>query len=99
MAATTLLALDPLTFAIVIPFFALILFLTRYVSISSMLAAIAYPIVTFITQSLRGYESPMLNASFAILIAVIIIFLHRPNIKRLMNGTESKFSFNKKSEV
>ncbi|MFA5658832.1 MAG: glycerol-3-phosphate acyltransferase, partial [Oscillospiraceae bacterium] len=53
VAATTLLAIDPVTFSIVIPFFALILLVTRYVSVSSIIAAVAYPIFTFITQSLR----------------------------------------------
>ena len=95
MAATTLLALDPLTFAIVIPFFALILYITRYVSISSILAAIAYPITTFITQSLRNFDTPLVNTAFAFVIGVIIIFLHRSNIKRLRNGNENKFVFKK----
>ena len=96
MAATTLLALDPLTFAIIIPFFALLVFLTRYVSISSIIAAIVYPILTFITQSLRNYETPLINALFAVGICIIIIFMHKPNIIRLKNGTENKFSFSKK---
>lgn len=96
MAATTLLALDPLTFAIVIPFFAIILYFTRYVSVSSICAAIAYPITTFITQYLRGYHTPYINAAFALVICIIIIFLHRSNIKRLKNGTENRFSFKKK---
>ena len=96
MAATTLLALDPLTFAIIIPFFALLVFLTRYVSISSIIAAIVYPFLTFITQSLRNYETPFINALFAVGICIIIIFMHKPNIIRLKNGTENKFSFSKK---
>lgn len=96
MAATTLLALDPLTFAIIIPFFALLVFLTRYVSISSIIAAIFYPILTFITQSLRSFDTPLINAGFALIICIIIIFMHRTNIIRLKNGTENKFSFSKK---
>jgi len=96
VAATTLLAIDPLTFCIVIPFFILILFLTRYVSVSSISAAIVYPIITFITQSARDFHNPLTNASFALLIALIIIYMHRANIERLKNGTENRFVFNKK---
>jgi len=96
MAATTLLAIDPLTFCIVIPFFALILFLTRYVSISSILAAIFYPIATLITQLFRDFDNAYTNAGFALFIGIMIIFMHRSNIQRLKNGTENKFVFNKK---
>lgn len=96
IAATTLLALDPVTFSIVIPFFAIILFFTRYVSVSSICSATAYPIVTLVTQSMRDYETPLINSCFALVIAIIIIFMHRSNIKRLKNGTENKFTFKKK---
>ena len=96
VAATTLLALDPLTFSIVIPFFALILYITRYVSVSSILAAIAYPITNYFTQSIRGIEMPLVNSLFALIICVMIIYKHKPNIERLINHTENKFSFHKK---
>ncbi len=99
MAATTLLALDPLTFVIVIPFFALILYITRYVSVSSILAAIAYPIITYITQSMRYFDAPLIDAGFALLISIIIIYMHRANIQRLKNGTENKFTFKRKQEM
>ncbi len=99
MAATTLLALDPLTFVIVIPFFALILYITRYVSVSSILAAIAYPIITYITQSMRYFDAPLIDAGFALLMSIIIIYMHRANIQRLKNGTENKFSFKRKQEM
>lgn len=96
MAATTLLALDPLTFCIIIPFFALLVFITRYVSFSSIVSAVFYPILTYITQSLRGYDTPLLNAGFALVMCIFIIAKHKDNIKRLLNGTENKFSFSKK---
>lgn len=96
IAATTLLALDPLTFIIVILFFAIILFFTRYVSVASICTAISYPFVTLVTQSMRDFETPLLNSGFALVIALIIIFMHRSNIERLKNGTENKFTFKKK---
>ena len=99
MAATTLLALDPVTFSIIIPLFALILYITRYVSVSSILAAIAYPIITFITQSMRDFDAPLIDAGFALVMSIIIIYMHRANIQRLKNGTESKFTFKRKQEM
>ena len=99
MAATTLLALDPLTFAIVIPFFALLLYITRYVSVSSIIAAIAYPIITYITQSMRDFDAPLIDAGFALLMSIIMIYMHKANIQRLKNGTENKFSFKRKQEM
>lgn len=99
MAATTLLALDPLTFVIVIPFFALILYLTRYVSLSSILAAIAYPIITYITQLMRDFDTPLLDAGFALVMSIIMIYMHKANIQRLKNGTENKFTFKRKQEM
>ncbi len=99
MAATTLLALDPLTFAIVIPFFALLLYITRYVSVSSIIAAIAYPIITYITQSMRDFDAPLIDAGFALLMSIIMIYMHKANIQRLKNGTENKFTFKRKQEM
>ena len=91
MAATTLLALDPLTFAIVIPFFALLLYITRYVSVSSIIAAIAYPIITYITQSMRDFDAPLIDAGFALLMSIIMIYMHKANIQLLYRISNSSF--------
>lgn len=96
IAATTLLAIDPLTFCIIIPFFAVVLYFTRYVSVSSICAAIFYPLLTLITQGLRDYDLYILNAFMALAIGLLIVWMHRANIERLKNGTENRFSFNKK---
>ena len=95
IAATTLLAIDPLTFAIVIPIFAIILIISNYVSLSSIIAAISYPIVTYFTQNLRGFETVVINSCLVGFIAILIVFMHRSNIKRLINGNENKFRKNK----
>lgn len=96
IAATTLLAIDPLTFCIIIPFFAIVLYFTRYVSVSSISAALFYPLLTLITQGLRGFDLYILNAIMAYIIGMLIVWMHRSNIERLKNGTENKFSFSKK---
>jgi acyl phosphate:glycerol-3-phosphate acyltransferase len=58
---------------------------TRYVSLASILAAVAMPIAAFFLQE------PKLLLGLTVLIAVLVVVRHRANIQRLMNGTESKF--------
>ena len=70
--------------------FFLVFGITRYVSLSSMIGAISLPIWIIIF-----YKNIPLTI-FGIIIAVLIIVRHKSNIQRLLNGTESKFSINKK---
>jgi len=62
----------------------LVVVLTRYVSLASILAALTAPIFMW----LFGYPYPYV--AFMILAAAFIIFRHRANIGRLLQGTESK---------
>lgn len=70
--------------------FFLVFGITRYVSLSSMIGAISLPIWIIIF-----YKNIPLTI-FGIIIAILIIVRHKSNIQRLLNGTESKFSINKK---
>ena len=72
--------------------FALILIaLTQMVSVGSIAAAILYPVLTlFIPQN---YIVPGNYLIYSIILAVLIVFNHRENVKRLLNGTENKISF------
>ena len=75
--------------------FALILMvLTRMVSVGSVMSAILFPILTlFIGKEFFIVEGNYLI--YSIILAVIVLFNHRENIKRLLEGTENKISFNK----
>ena len=78
--------------------FALILMiLTRRVSIGSIAAAILFPVlVLFINQNYIVAESTNWSyLIFSIIVALFVIFNHRSNIKRILNGTESKISLKK----
>ena len=72
--------------------FALILIaLTQMVSVGSIAAAILYPVLTlFIPQN---YIVPGNYLIYSIILAILIVFNHRENVKRLLNGTENKISF------
>ena len=63
------------------------------VSLGSVAAAILYPVLTlFITEH---YLVPGSYLIFSIIVAVIVLFNHRSNIKRILTGTENKISFKK----
>jgi glycerol-3-phosphate acyltransferase PlsY len=90
-SAGALLGLMPA--AIVAIFFVwLIIFqLTRYVSLASIGAAVALPVVVGILI-LRKSVTDAALLYFSILIAGVVIWRHRSNLKRLINGTERRFS-------
>ena len=72
--------------------FAIILIiLTRMVSVGSIAAAILYPVLTLFIP--ENYIVPGYYLIYSIILAVIVIFNHRENVKRLLNGTENKISF------
>lgn len=71
--------------------FALVIMaITRQVSLGSMLAAILFPVLTlFISQH---YIVPGNYFVFSVILALIVVFNHRTNVKRIINGTENKIS-------
>lgn len=80
--------------------FALVLMaLTRVVSMGSIAAAILYPVLTlFVGGGHYIVESSGLGNGYfiySVILAIIVIFNHRENIKRILSGTENKISFNK----
>ncbi len=78
--------------------FALVIIaVTRMVSVGSIGAAILFPILTiFITENFVVEAVGFKYLIYSLIIATIVIFNHRENIKRIMNGTENKISFDKK---
>lgn len=73
-----------LIFAIIIIAF------TRMVSVGSILSAVLYPILTIFMG-----DTNFVATIISILIALLVIFNHRENLKRIKNGTENKLSFKK----
>ena len=75
---------------IILAVFAICLYITRYVSLSSVLAAAAF-CVSFV---IFHYSEPVV-AVLGVVIGLLAIFMHRANIKRLLAGTEKKATFSK----
>ena len=72
--------------------FALILMaLTRFVSLGSIAAAILFPVLTVFIH--ENYLVPGNYIIFAIIMAILVVFNHRSNVKRLLEGKENKLSF------
>ena len=67
-----------------------LIFLTKIVSVGSLAGAVCYPILTLLVDSFQGGIS-WLDFSFSVVIALLVIWMHRANIKRLLNGTENRF--------
>lgn len=77
---------------ILLGIFILIVAVTRYVSLGSVIGAVLLPVAEIILG--RGTA----NLIFSILIAVLVVYMHQSNIKRLLNRNESKLGA-KKQEV
>ena len=81
--------------------FALVLMaLTRMVSVGSIAAAILFPVLTlFVNMHMLQSNFIVTEGSgyliYSILLAGIVIFNHRANIQRILNGKENKLSFRK----
>ena len=83
---------------ILIIVFGALFLITKMVSVGSICAAATFPISTFLLQHLIvPTGTGIRNTVVALLIAGLVIFMHRTNIVRILNGTESKFS--KKKEA
>ena len=96
--AVAMLMCDPITFAIVLLIFIIIVAFTRYISLGSVMCALLYPIILdrvykWIHQSICPF------IIFALLMSLLIVAKHHENIKRLLQGKENKFSFKKSKKV
>lgn len=92
--AGMILGLAPVEFAVAIGVFAIVFLLWRYVSLGSILAAMAIPVSMFIRENLFHVDIPGYHTLvyFAIAVSMLITYTHRENIKRLLAGTESKLT-------
>jgi acyl phosphate:glycerol-3-phosphate acyltransferase len=83
-SAGVLLALVPLSLAIVLAIWILVFALTRYVSLASICGAFALPFATWLT----GRSGTLIVITAAM--GALAIYKHKANIERLLNGTENR---------
>jgi acyl phosphate:glycerol-3-phosphate acyltransferase len=90
-----LLAIQPLLTACCIGVFLVLLLITGIVSISSMTAGIAFPLLLFLF-----FNTPsVIFKVFSIVTAIALLITHKKNIGRLIKGEEKKLSFRKVTRV
>src|SRR5678816_3479893 len=81
-----IIAIQPLVAACCVGVFMLVLYLTRFVSLSSILSSVAFAVfILFIFN-----DDVTLYRIFSVAVALMVILTHQKNINRLLNGTESK---------
>jgi len=87
-----ILSIQPLVAVSMVGVFMLMLYVTRYVSLSSITASIAFPLMIFFI-----FREPELSYRiFAIATAFLVVLTHHKNINRLINGSESKVAIFRK---
>lgn len=85
--------ITPVSCSVALLVFLTVLFLTRYVSLSSISAGISYPIIL----NLGMHNTDVVLLVFSILTAVLLIITHRKNIVRLLKKQEARVSFYNKT--
>lgn len=104
--AGIILMTSPMCFLIIVLIFAATLIITKTVSISSCVVSAAYPVITFAISYYQHASNPgmysvrymVIQTVIALILGTIIIVMHRSNIKRIIAGTEPKFSIKKKGD-
>ncbi|MEN9951991.1 MAG: hypothetical protein RLZZ520_259 [Bacteroidota bacterium] len=81
-----IIAISPWTALSCIGVFLLVLYLTRFVSLSSILASMAFPVFILIVFNVDNTAYRI----FAIAVALLVIMTHQKNIGRLLSGSENK---------
>lgn len=80
----TILALNLYVGLIIAVIWSVITYTSKYVSLGSIIALSLSPFIMYF------FKEPIAYVAYCVLGAVYIIYLHRENIKRLLNGSESK---------
>lgn len=99
VGVSTFIAVDPLLFFILILVFAIVLSVSKYVSLASIIASSLCPLATFLLHLFVFTDSlsyTVLYSFLALVMASVVVYMHKSNIVRLKNGNENKFSFKSK---
>ena len=90
-SAGALLALTPLATIIAIAIWVIVFWISRYVSLASVVAAIVLPFVVILVRSNEQNKvRPLVYSSACV--AAVVVWRHRSNLSRLMRGTEPRFT-------
>ena len=82
---------------VILLIFVILVAFTKFISLGSVMAALMYPLILarMNTTAWERMPAPPIVMVFALAMAILIVWRHVPNIKRLLAGTENKLSFSK----
>lgn len=80
------LGFNPLLFLVLLAAFLITLKISKFVSLSSIVAAVTFVIASLVIQD-------MLMIVFSVVVAILVVYKHRSNIQRIKDGTEPKITF------
>jgi acyl phosphate:glycerol-3-phosphate acyltransferase len=86
-AAGVMLGLTPAALGVALVVWLVLVYATGYVSVGSIVAAAVFPLAVLLVDRPERWEMFWLDVA----VAAAIIWLHRANIRRLLNGTENRF--------
>lgn len=95
-----LLMITTVDMLIAIGAFIIVVSISRYVSLGSIVGAIVVPLALVIRENIFNVNVPSYDTllPFVIAVSLLVIFTHRKNVVRLLNGNEHKVSFSKKKK-
>ncbi len=96
VGVASFLPIDARVFFALLLIFIVIFAITKIVSISSIMGAAFSPVAIFLMSLVvdgNGFGRSLLYLLLCIPMAAMVVYMHRSNMERLMNGTEPKFSF------
>ncbi|MBI1932046.1 MAG: glycerol-3-phosphate 1-O-acyltransferase PlsY [Ignavibacteriales bacterium] len=78
--------------------FVIVVYFSKYISLASISAAVSVPLIMIIRENIFGVDIPSYHniLPFVIALALLVIYTHRSNVERLLNGNENKISLFKK---
>ena len=100
-SAGVLAALVPWSLVIIVSIWIITVAATRYVSLASIFASAALPVAALVTHENTDSQNRGSLLMFLVLTAMttLAIYKHRANIKRLLNGTESRLQLKRKEKT
>ena len=89
-----LIGLNPIAAISSIVVFVIVFLISKYVSLGSILASVAFPVVVFMVLDEKDVNSSL--ELFSVFVPILTLITHQKNIERLIRGEENKVKFDKK---
>ena len=93
-----IIAINPLASLACVAIFLIVLFTSKYVSLGSMIAALAFPFLLLIPRINHSDPSNPILIAFGFVLFSIVVVTHQKNIKRLIKGEENKANIGRKKK-